>query len=58
MKKSAYCERAGILPQFIDPVVLAFLNISTSMTVTATIANSTDKTCGTDNPIRTLASTK
>ncbi len=57
-KNKAYCARAGILPHSIGPFNLAFLNKKMSIIVTEIIANRTDRTCGIERRIRTLASTK
>ena len=58
MKISTYCEIAGIFPQRTSPVIFAPRKRKTSMAVIDTMANRTERTWGTESPIRTVASTK
>ncbi len=58
MKMSTYCEMAGMRPQRTSPVFFAPRKRKTSIAVIEIIANSTELTCGTDSPMRTVASTK
>jgi hypothetical protein len=58
MKISTYCEIAGILPQWTSPVFMAPRKRKMSIAVIATIASRTERTWGTESPIRTVASTK
>jgi hypothetical protein len=58
MKISTYCEIAGILPQRTSPVFIAPRKRKMSMAVIDTMASRTDRTWGTESPIRTVASTK
>ena len=58
MKIRTYWEIAGILPQCTSPVLLAPRKRKMSITVMEIMAKRTEPTCGTDRPIRTVASTK
>ena len=58
MKISTYWEIAGILPQRTSPVIFALRKRKMSIAVIDTMAKRTELTCGTDRPIRTVASTK
>jgi hypothetical protein len=58
MKMSTYWEIVGILPHRTSPVFLAPRKRKMSMAVMNTMARRTELTCGTDRPIRTVASTK
>ena len=58
MKINTYWEIAGILPHRTSPVFFAPWKRKMSMAVMDTMAKRTELTCGTDKPIRTVASTK